>query len=247
VGSAGWRGYLGGFHAERPGITEEILARATDGRSDPYGWVVGRLRPSDRVLDLGCGSAPMAPLRPGPWVGIDLSAAELERARRRGAGPLAVADATALPFVSGAFDAVVCSMGLMVIQPLDAALAEIARVLRPGGRVVALLPARKPLQPADALLYGQLVLALRSPLRFPNDDDLADPTAVLAGAGLSPVLDEYRRFQHPVDDPAAAARFVRSLYVPHSSPERLERAAAVARRWVGHSIGVPLRLLVAER
>ncbi len=247
MSSWGWRDYLAGFHAERPGITEELLAHTTDGSVDPYRWVAGHLRPSDRVLDVACGNAPLERLHVGRWVGADVSAAELERARERGAAPLVLADGTTLPFASGCFDAVVCSMALMVIQPLGRALAEMARVLRPGGRLVALLPAHTPLHPADVVRYGQLVLALRSRLRYPNDDDLAHAGPVLAAAGLSPSHDEHKRFECHVADPHTAALCVRALYLPESPPERLERAFAVARTWIGHTIGVPLRLLVAER
>lgn len=247
MSASGWRDYLVDFHAERPGITEEVLAHTTDGAGDPYRWVAGQVPPSARVLDLACGSGPLAPLLPGPWVGVDVSAAELGRARERGAAPVLLADGAALPFRSGSFDAVACSMALMLIQPLDAALAEIARMLRPGGRLVALLPGHKGLTAADLVRYGRLVLALRSRLRYPNDRDLADPGVALAAAGLSPVLEEHRRFECHVADADTAARYVASLYLPDAEPERVDQAMAVARGWVGHSIGVPLQLLVAER
>lgn len=247
MSAPGWRDYLADFHAERPGITEEVLARTTDGAGDPYRWLAGQVPPSASVLDLACGSAPMAPLHPGPWVGIDVSPAELGRARGRGAAPVVLGDGSSLPFRSGSFDAVACSMALMLIQPLDAALAEVARVLRPGGRLVALLPGTKGLSVADLVRYGRLILALRSRLRYPNDRALADPGPALAAARLSPVLDEHRRFECHVAGAGTAARYVRSLYLPDVDPERVGQAVAVAQRWIGHSIGVPLRLLVAER
>ncbi len=247
MGAAGWRDYLADFHSDRPGITEEILAHTTDGAVDPYRWVAGQIPPAAAVLDLACGSAPLAPLHAGPWVGIDVSPAELERARERGVAPVVLGDGSSLPFRSGSFDAVASSMALMLIQPLDGALAEVARVLRPGGRLVALLPGTKGLSAADLIRYGRLILALRSRLRYPNDRALTDPGAALAAAGLSPVLDQHRRFECHVADAGTAARYVTSLYLPDVEPERVEQAVTVARRWVGHSIGVPLRLLVAER
>jgi SAM-dependent methyltransferase len=105
------------------------------------GDVTGR-----RVLEVGCGSAPCARWlrRAGAEVvALDLSAGMLARAAElnRATGlavPLLQADAGALPLADGAFDAV-CSAfgGLPFVADVEGALAEVARVLRPGGRVVA--------------------------------------------------------------------------------------------------------------
>jgi hypothetical protein len=54
-----WDGYLEGFHAERPGITESVLRRARAGGTDPYDWLAEVVPRRGRVLDLGCGSAPL--------------------------------------------------------------------------------------------------------------------------------------------------------------------------------------------
>lgn len=247
MSSTEWREYLAGFHADNAGITEELLAHTTDGDVDPYRWLASQVRPSARVLDLACGSGPLERLHPGPWVGVDVSHHELERARGAGAEPVLVADGTALPFVSGVFDTVVCSMALMLIQPIEMALSEVARVLTAGGRLVALLPTNKPLNAGDAVRYGQLLAAIRGRLRYPNDAALADAEAVLASAGLSPVADERRRFECHVADAHTAALCVSSLYLPDTPADRIERAFDVTRRWIGHTIGVPLRLMVAER
>ena len=244
---SGWREYLAGFHAANAGITEELLAHTSDGDGDPYRWVAGHVPPDARLLDLACGSAPIQPLHRGPWVGVDLSPGELERARGRGAAPLVLGDGAALPFRSGSFDAVACSMALMVMQPVDVALAEIGRVLVGGGRLVALVPSRTPLHRGDVVRYAELLAALRRRLHYPNDAALADAGALLAAAGLRLVVDERRRFGCHVADARTAALCVASLYVPDAPPERMERAMAVARRWIGHTIGIPLRLLVAER
>jgi hypothetical protein len=54
-----WDGYLEGFHAARPGIAESVLRRARAGGTDPYDWLAEVVPPRGRVLDLGCGSAPL--------------------------------------------------------------------------------------------------------------------------------------------------------------------------------------------
>ncbi len=110
---------------ERPAI----LALAGD--------VAGR-----RILDAGCGSGPLfAALRDrGATVtGIDASTGMLELARRRlGAdAALQVADlGSPLPFPDGAFDDVIASLVLHYLEDWAAPLAELRRVLTPGGRLI---------------------------------------------------------------------------------------------------------------
>jgi SAM-dependent methyltransferase len=96
-----------------------------------------------RILDAGCGSGPLfAALRDrGATVtGFDKSTGMLEVARRR-LGPdadLQVADlGRPLPFPDGAFDDVIASLVLHYLEDWTAPLAELRRVLRPGGRLIA--------------------------------------------------------------------------------------------------------------
>ncbi|MEV6780966.1 class I SAM-dependent methyltransferase [Streptomyces sp. NPDC051098] len=111
---------------ERPGM----LALAGD--------VAGR-----RILDAGCGSGSLsAALRDRGAVvtGVDASAVMLALARRRlGDGvALHVVDLSdRLPFDDGAFDDVVASLVLHYLEDWGPTLAEIRRVLRPGGRLIA--------------------------------------------------------------------------------------------------------------
>lgn len=101
------------------------------------GDVAGR-----RILDAGCGSGPLfARLRErGATVtGIDASAAMLELARRRLGtdADLRVADlADRLPFNDATFDDVIASLVLHYLQDWGPTLAELRRVLRPGGRLI---------------------------------------------------------------------------------------------------------------
>ena len=93
-----------------------------------------------RVLEVGCGWGELA-----EWiaresgaevVAIDLSPRMVELARERGIDA-SVADVQALPFADSAFDLVVAAWMLYHVPDLDRGLAEIARVLRPGGTLVA--------------------------------------------------------------------------------------------------------------
>jgi SAM-dependent methyltransferase len=101
------------------------------------GAVAGR-----RILDAGCGSGPLfAALRDRGAIvtGIDKSAGMLEQARRRlGDGAdLQVADlGSPLPFPDDTFDDVTASLVLHYLQDWGPALAELRRVLKPGGRLI---------------------------------------------------------------------------------------------------------------
>lgn len=104
--------------------------------------------PCARVLDVGCGTGRLAArLVEAPSVlmvvGLDFSAGMLEQARARLASAEATAlvrgDATRLPFADAAFDAAVSTEAFHWFPDQDAALAEIRRVLRPGGRLLLAL------------------------------------------------------------------------------------------------------------
>jgi SAM-dependent methyltransferase len=116
---------INGYY-ERPAI----LALAGD--------VAGR-----RILDAGCGSGPLfAALRERGAVvtGIDSSTRMLELARQRlgASAALHLADlGSPLPFADGAFDDVIASLVLHYLEDWTAPLAELRRVLMPGGRLIA--------------------------------------------------------------------------------------------------------------
>lgn len=249
-----WAGYLARFHRERAGITEGVLEHARDGDGrTPYDWLAQALSgqaelPRDAaVLDLACGSAPIQPRLAGRrYVGLDLSAAELRRALALGRA-VGQADATRLPLPDSSVDAVTMSMALMLV-PLQAALTEVARVLRPGGLFVATVPCNRPMPPRDWLRYARLCLALRHPgLRYPNDDQLTEAAALFHQAGLDLQHDEQRSFVCEMVDRNVTEQLLASLYPPDVSPDRLRQGRTVVHRWVGSSISTPIRRFVAQR
>jgi demethylmenaquinone methyltransferase/2-methoxy-6-polyprenyl-1,4-benzoquinol methylase len=163
----------------------------------------------DRVVDVCCGTGDLAlaDARVGGHVtGLDFSERMLERARRKsGSIEWVQGDALALPFEDGAFDAATVGFGVRNLQDLDRGLAELARVLRPGGRVGVLEITRPegPLQPFYNAWFGKVVPVLGKLLpggsaytylpasvkRFPGPEDLA---RFLREAGFSDV--RYRLF-----------------------------------------------------
>ncbi|HET7753650.1 MAG TPA: class I SAM-dependent methyltransferase [Anaeromyxobacteraceae bacterium] len=89
-----------------------------------------------RTLDLGSGTGRNLPLLPAGTaaVAVEPYPWPIERARRRAPGvPVVLARAEALPFRDGAFDCVLGGLVLCSVEDPPAALAEIRRVLRPGG------------------------------------------------------------------------------------------------------------------
>ena len=92
-----------------------------------------------RVLDVACGTGDLTRLlgrRGMRALGVDLSLGMLRAAPGRAA--LAEADAMALPFGDASMDGVTCGFALRNVADLDATLGEMARVLRPGGRLALL-------------------------------------------------------------------------------------------------------------
>lgn len=97
-------------------------------------------RPAERVLDLAAGTATSSQpfVQAGAYVvPCDFSLGMLRVGKQRNPWlPLTAGDATRLPFKDDTFDAVTISFGLRNVQDTEAALRELYRVTRPGGRVV---------------------------------------------------------------------------------------------------------------
>lgn len=119
------------------------------------------------------------------FTGIDISPAMLGIARRTAASlgvaaDLRVGDAQALDFADASFDTVVITLGLCTIPDHTRAIAEAARVLRPGGRLLLLEHVRSTVAPV------RLLQLLAEPVtsRWLGDHLLREPLAHLGAAGL---------------------------------------------------------------
>jgi demethylmenaquinone methyltransferase/2-methoxy-6-polyprenyl-1,4-benzoquinol methylase len=166
---------------------------------------LARVSDGDRALDVATGTGDLAVAlraRGADVVGLDFSERMLELARAKAPDVrFEPGNALDLPFADGEFDAVTVGFGARNFSDLRRGLAEMARVTRPGGRVVVLeitTPQRPPLSWFFGLWFDRVVPRLgrvagdpdaysylpSSVRRFPGPKDLA---AELAAAGLTDV------------------------------------------------------------
>ncbi len=166
-------------HYDRKIAVPERLLFA-DGRQ----WAAGQARGDVLEVAVGTGNLPHYPA--GVRVtGIDLSHAMLDLARRRAdqaaaSVELHVGDAQRLALPDDSFDTVAATLALCSIPDDAAAMAEIARVLRPGGTLVLLEHVRSPsrlVRWAQRLLQPLL-------LRLEGDHVLREPDQRVTAAGL---------------------------------------------------------------
>ncbi|HEY3110679.1 MAG TPA: methyltransferase domain-containing protein [Chloroflexota bacterium] len=211
-------------------VVENVVARAG-------------LRPGQRVLDLGTGTGAVAEraaalVGPGGEVlGVDISASMLAQARRRlaarGLGGVVLCEgrAEALPAPDGGFDAVLASLSLMYVLDRPAAAREIARVLRPGGRLVAAAWAGP--EQCDIVRFQQIAgrYAPTPPVPGVGPGALADPApflARLAEAGIAARVEtELLGFDFP--DFASAWEVLAGVTAADLAPERQREARAAVR------------------
>lgn len=243
-----WREYLAAYHDERPAITERLLQLAT---ASPYEWLVEPLRcDHGPILDLGCGSAPTRPLLArARWIGVDSSTAELRYATEMGRTPLVRGDATALPIASGSVTAVCAALSLQVVTPLDAVLNEVRRVLRPGGLLVALVPARPGLHPIGLLRWNRILHALGvRGLDWPNPHATYRLARVLRRHSFRTQSNQRREFSLTVDRREDLELLVDGLYLPLVPTARVDRAIASLCPWARsrRNLPLPLRRVIAR-
>jgi demethylmenaquinone methyltransferase / 2-methoxy-6-polyprenyl-1,4-benzoquinol methylase len=135
--------------APRYDLMNDLMSAGLHRAWKAYAVAVAALREGDRVLDVAAGTGDLTRafarhLRaPGVVVQTDINQAMLRRGRDRLldeglVAPAALCDAESLPFAGGAFDLVSVAFGLRNMTHKEQALAEMCRVLRPGGRLLVL-------------------------------------------------------------------------------------------------------------
>jgi SAM-dependent methyltransferase len=248
-----WPAYLADFHRERAGVLEAVLSRTLAGDHSPYRWLARAVSATATVVvDLACGSGAMSRelARPGRTVvGLDLSEHELALAAERSAGPWIRADALQLPFRDGSIDVVTSSLGLVVVQPMTQVLAEVARVLRPGGVLAAIAPALRPLGPRDVRTLTNINTRLRTKPQFPGPVELTGFAKALTAQGMRAVEDARELYRFGIRSRSDAELMMSALYLPNTRTARVDRAVDyLADRLQKQEIvevAIPMRRLVA--
>lgn len=235
-------------------------ARRVSAIVEQKAWVTTALRlcAEDAVLDVGCGTGEdvvaMALGNPGPrvTVGLDRSFAMTGEARRRaresGRCRWIASDAADVPFADATFDACRCERLLMHVACPDDVVRELARVLRPGGRLALVEPDYETLvADTDEAGIGRRIKAHRIPsmARHPTIGRRLFRLAVTAGLreidvrGWVVVGTTYGDVQaagaHQSARAAVAAGVV-SAYEADAWLASLERNAAAASYFGSHTI-----------
>jgi demethylmenaquinone methyltransferase / 2-methoxy-6-polyprenyl-1,4-benzoquinol methylase len=197
--------------APRYDLLNRAMTAGLDGRWRRAAAAAADLAAGDRALDCCTGTGDLAfelaarVTGSGHVVGLDFAEEMLGRARAKAAGrgidvEFVAGDVLALPFDDGEFDAATVAFGIRNVSDLDAGIAEMARVVRPGGRVVILeittprrlrpfyeiwfdrvVPRLGRLLGRDGAAYSYLPASVR---RFPGPPELA---ARMAVAGLTDI------------------------------------------------------------
>jgi len=135
--------------ASRYDVMNDLMSMGLHRAWKAYTVAVANLRPGDQVLDIAGGTGDLARAfakkvgASGTVVHTDINEAMLRQGRDRLLDeglvlPTTICDAEALPFASEHFDLVSVAFGLRNMTHKDRALAEMARVLKPGGRLLVL-------------------------------------------------------------------------------------------------------------
>jgi ubiquinone/menaquinone biosynthesis C-methylase UbiE len=243
--SPGATNYLQAWHERHAGATSAVLGTLFDGagRNSYRVLADAMLDGGEPALDLACGDGYLLELmRSGSaYLGADRNLAELDAANRRlrHATPLVQADAARLPVATGALQSVSCHFALMLLQPLEDVLAELARVLRPDGLLAVMLPASPPEEPPtpwSAFRAAWRDVTTTYPVVIPPlQDDRAlqreQLTAVLTDAGFASLaIRSFSVSRHMTVDEATRALLLTYLpdLLPPAGFAQLEQALAPA-------------------
>ena len=257
-------------HALDPAAAEDSLAVLPGNRGvHLYDTLVSwaPMAPGEQVIDLGCGSggATRAAARAvgpeGMVVGIDVSPEALAVAQARTPGDLPVlyrrADARNLGNVPDrTFACAMASMMLEQVEDLRPLLAEVFRVLRPGGRFVASVTAFDRLRPIDASFMGAVIAVVgrHAPGALAGRASRAsiphEPLDAVAfkEAGLATVEEQDIQLAVVMEDVDDAWRVFSRTYIAQVLDEAGQEELRRVLAWrMPHTLYLPLRFLRTRR
>ena len=122
--------FIRAFHAANAGAMSKAFVRGGS-----YQRLAALVRGRERVLDLGCGDGALLECIGRYAIGIDVSLDELRLSK----STVAQARAQQLPLADASIDACTCHLALMLFDQLDRVVAELTRVIAPGGEFLAML------------------------------------------------------------------------------------------------------------
>ena len=210
------------------GYGDDFLAFLSHfGAQESVNYLLPHLQPGQRVLDVGCGPGFITlgiadAVAPGECYGVDLEASQIEIAQRLAADQecanavFLTADAAALPFEDGFFDVVNCADVLAYIPSTADALAEVKRVLKPGG-----------------LMAGRDII-IDSSFTFP-DEDLLMRRGFDVFADLLAADDGHpqfgKEFKHHLEQAGFTDIRVSAGFDVFGTPERVAVFYELIKRW----------------
>ncbi|MFZ5861250.1 MAG: class I SAM-dependent methyltransferase [Nitrospirota bacterium] len=237
-----------------------------------------RLRPGHRVLDLGSGTgypAVLAAQAVGPKgevVGLDVADDMLEAARRKakalGLANVAFrpADVTTLPFDARSFDAVISRFCLMFLPDVPKAVAEVARVLKPGGYVAAAVWSSPDKNPFGRASIDVIKTFIDVPTPAPDQPGIfrlappGDLLGMMTRAGLTGLGDEEVIAESPFASPQEFLDNLLDIAAPiqnlmakltaaqqEAAKEGIKRAVEPYRRGTGVALPMAIRVVTARK
>jgi SAM-dependent methyltransferase len=176
------------LNGSAPEIYAEHLVPAIFARWAPIVLDAAGVEEGQHVLDVACGTGVVADGAAGlvgasgSVTGVDINPSMVAVAAVRSDGGIRwhQADAGALPFPGGSFDRVLCQAGVQYFPDRSAAVGEMRRVLRPGGRVVVLV-----WRALGSAVGPEAAAVMRTPFVF--GDDPEPVTSLLRHAGFADV------------------------------------------------------------
>jgi ubiquinone/menaquinone biosynthesis C-methylase UbiE len=199
-------------------IYEQFYIPATFRRWAPILLEFAQPRAGEHILDLACGTGIVARYAAkyvnsqGRIVGLDINPAMLEVARQQANSDASFIEwqevnAENIPFPDHSFDLVLCQAGLMLFKNKTVAASEMCRVLKSGGRAVALVwqsldkhPFNKALCESLSRWIGVDITAISRAFSLGGVEELS---ALLSGAGFSKVAVYPVQYYTFIDDPVS--------------------------------------------